>query len=123
MDQTALLLLYKKLFKEFVSFKSVSTDPQFQPEIKKTALWLQNLLKKNGFTVEIVRGFGNPLVLAEYKVDKKLPTVLIYGHYDVQPSEKHEGWTSDPFVLTERGGRLYGRGAVDNKGQILIYLA
>jgi len=113
---------YKKLLSKFVSFKSVSTDRAFQAEIEKAVLWLKKLLEENRFKVKIIRGFGNPIVLASYEVSHNVETCLIYGHYDVQPAAKNEGWRKDPFELFENRGRLYGRGVVDNKGQILIHI-
>jgi acetylornithine deacetylase/succinyl-diaminopimelate desuccinylase-like protein len=114
---------YKKLLHEYVSFKSISTDKKFLPEMTKTVKWLSNLLQKNGFKVQLLQGpKTNPIVFAEYVVDPKLETVLIYGHYDVQPAKKADGWTGEPFSLTEKGGRLIARGVVDNKGQNLIHI-
>ncbi|HET7098758.1 MAG TPA: M20/M25/M40 family metallo-hydrolase [Patescibacteria group bacterium] len=115
---------YKKLLKEFVAFKSVSTDPKFLPEIGKTVEWLKNLLTKNGFMVEIWKGKScNSVVFAQQTfTDNSLPTLLIYGHYDVQPAEKSDGWKSEPFDLVEEKGKLIGRGAADNKGQILAHI-
>lgn len=114
---------YLPLLKEFVSFKSISTDPQFQLEIKNVVAWLKNKFERNGFKVQIIKGYDNPLVLASYIFDKKLPTVLIYGHYDVQPANKVDGWKSEPFSLKDDGVRLYARGVIDNKGQVLIHMS
>ncbi len=123
---------YLPLLKEFVSFKSVSTDPQFQPEIKNMVEWLKKKFELNGFKVQIIKGYDNPLVLASYifnkqslasSAGKKLPTVLIYGHYDVQPANKSDGWKSEPFNLKDDGKRFYARGVIDNKGQVLVHMA
>lgn len=115
---------YFSLLKEFLSFKSISTDPAYLPEIKKTADWLQNLFTSNGFFVEIWEGkHTNPVVFASYVQDPSLKTVLVYGHYDVQPAQKTDGWFNDPFEVLEKDNRLYARGAVDNKGQVLIHIA
>lgn len=114
---------YVKLLKEYVSFKSFSTDLSYKDEMLKTVDWLSVLLKDNGFKVELLQGpKTNPVVLAEYIHDKKAETILIYGHYDVQPAEFSDGWNSDPFTLTEKSGRLIARGVVDNKGQNLIHI-
>lgn len=114
---------FKKLLAEYVALKSVSTDPVFAHEMQKTADWLAEYLKRHGFKIQMLKGpTTNPVVFAEYIQDPKLETVLVYGHYDVQPAAKSDGWASDPFVLTERKGRLYGRGVVDNKGQNLIHV-
>ncbi len=114
---------YQKLLAEFVSIKSISTDDQFRPEIDKTVSWLVNLFKTNGFQTEIYKGSNsNPVVFANYIHVQNKKTVLIYGHYDVQPAKKEDGWESDPFQLNEKNNRLFGRGVVDNKGQILIHI-
>lgn len=115
---------YKKLLTEFVSFKSISTDPKYLSEIEKTVVWLSNIFRQNSFKVRVFRTKeANPVVFAEYEVSKDAETALIYGHYDVQPAKKSEGWKSEPFVLEEKTGKLYGRGSVDNKGQIAIHIA
>lgn len=114
---------YLELLKEFTALKSVSTDPVFIPEMQKTAKWLISLFKNNGFTTHLVEGYGNPIVVAHFTAHPLHKNCLIYGHYDVQPAHVDDGWTSDPFILTERKGRLYARGAVDNKGQIMVHIA
>ena len=114
---------YLDLLKKLISFKSVSTDPAFKPGIVKTVNWLEKLLKANGFKVETASGFDNPIILASYIHNPSLKTCLIYGHYDVQPAFKEEGWFQDPFKLLVGEDRLYARGAVDNKGQITVHLA
>ncbi len=115
------------MLQEFLAFPSVSTDKTFQPAIKQTADWLTELFKRQGFTIETWNAPGcNPVVYARYKVAggaATAPTTLIYGHYDVQPATQEDGWESDPFTLVERDGRLFGRGVVDNKGQILVHMA
>lgn len=113
---------YKELLAEFISFKSISTDSQYQPEIQKTVAWLTDLFKDAGFTVENWKGSSsNPVVYASYTVDKDAETVLVYGHYDVQPALKSDGWDAEPFTLVEKKDRLIARGIVDNKGQVLIH--
>ena len=114
---------YKTLLKEYISFKSISTDKKFAGEMTKTANWLVKTLKSYGFKAELWHGkVCNPIVYASYIVDPKLETILIYGHYDVQPAEKSDGWKSDPFTLTDNGKKLIARGIVDNKGQNLIHI-
>ncbi len=117
--------LYKDLATEIIKFKSVSTDPGCVPELKKTADWLKKLFLANKFKVDIwTLGDSNPVVFASYELaTKNAETVLIYGHYDVQPAEKSDGWSGEPFTLREGKGRLYGRGIVDNKGQFLVHVA
>ncbi|HUC20188.1 MAG TPA: M20/M25/M40 family metallo-hydrolase, partial [Candidatus Polarisedimenticolaceae bacterium] len=87
--------------------------------------WLTALFDENGFTTESWKhGDSNPVVYARYNTKQpEAKTILVYGHYDVQPAGEDDGWASDPFRLEERSGRLYGRGVVDNKGQTLIHIA
>ncbi len=114
---------YHSLLSQFIAFKSISTDPAYQKELTQTASWLNDLLTSEGFESQLVTGYDNPIVLASLKIDKTLPTILIYGHYDVQPAAKEEGWKKDPFELETTDERLVARGVVDNKGQIMIHLA
>lgn len=114
---------YQNIVGELLKFKSISTDPAYQKDIHATAKWLVNLFHQSGFQARAVENYGNPIVVASYVVDESAPTALIYGHYDVQPAVFEEGWESDPFTLTQRNGRLYGRGVIDNKGQVSVHIA
>ncbi len=114
---------YCDLLKDFITFKSISTDPQYLKETADTADFLSDLFSKNGFTSEVIPGYDNPLVLAHYEADPQAETVLIYGHYDVQPAKQEDGWDNDPFTLDRKNERLFARGAIDNKGQIMIHIA
>lgn len=112
---------YLQLLKQFISYQSISTDKQFSPHIQETVHFLQKLFEQHGFTVQLLHGkVCNPVVFAYYQVDPHAETVLVYGHYDVQPAE---GWSTDPFAVREENGRLLARGIVDNKGQIMIHIA
>lgn len=114
---------YMDQLKEFLSIKSISTDSIFKEEMLKAATFVTDFLIQTGFNqVRIIETDKHPLVYGEYMVDEKLPTVLIYGHYDVQPADPYELWDSDPFEATERDGRLYARGASDDKGQVFMHL-
>lgn len=114
---------YKKLLSEFITHKSVSTDPQFQAGIQSTAEYLHEIFTSAGFESEIVENYDNPVVLARFEANPKAQTVLVYGHYDVQPAELEDGWDSNPFELTETEDKLIARGTIDNKGQIMIHIA
>lgn len=117
-----MLETYKSLLKEFVALKSVSTDPAFSTDINRTVEFLEGLFKTEGFEVTLLTSPRcNPVVVASYDAGKPSRT-LVYGHYDVQPAAADQNWTSDPFVLREADGRLYARGVVDNKGQVLIHI-
>lgn len=84
--------------------------------------YLQTLLQEHSFAVDIISGYGNPIVLASYHHNDKLPTCLVYGHYDVQMAEREDGWKYDPFSLHLGKDKIYGRGVADNKWQFLIHL-
>lgn len=112
---------YLALLGQFIKHKSVSTDAKFASDIARIVSWLQKLFKANGFKVKSYPGYGNPIIIAELLHDKSLETVLIYGHYDVQPATA-EGWFADPFSLLIGEERVYARGVVDNKGQILAHI-
>lgn len=105
---------------QFLRFKSISADPAFAQEIDRCAAWLRDYVaSKTGMKAELIETEGYPLIYAEdLRAGPKAPTVLIYGHYDVQPVDPLELWESDPFEPTERQGRVFARGAVDDKGQI-----
>ena len=108
----------------FVGFESVSGDPAAEPRLRACVDWLGGACREAGF--DDVRAFetsGNPVLLAEARSDRPdAPTVLIYGHYDVQPATAGQGWTSDPFTAEIREGCVYGRGVTDNKAPILVNL-
>lgn len=113
---------YKKLLAEFVALQSVSTDSAFLAEIKHAAQWLEKLFRDQGFRVTVLTDPDcNPIIVAHYDAGLA-ETLLVYGHYDVQPAEMEQGWNTDPFTLNEKSGRFFGRGATDNKGQILVHM-
>lgn len=91
--------------------------------MQKTAQWLKETFTTHNFTVEVIEGYDNPIVVAKYTTNPELKTCLIYGHYDVQPAEITDGWDSEPFTLTQRNNRIYARGGIDNKGQVAIHMA
>ncbi|MCO6429739.1 MAG: M20/M25/M40 family metallo-hydrolase [Deltaproteobacteria bacterium] len=105
-------------WKEFLRFKSISTDPKHDQDCIACATWLSKHLEGLGFHSSLVPTPGKPMVHATYEPPKRSgPAVLFYGHYDVQPVDPIEAWTTPPFEPTIREGRLYARGAQDNKGQ------
>jgi acetylornithine deacetylase/succinyl-diaminopimelate desuccinylase-like protein len=114
---------YRKLLDEAIKLRSISTDSQFAGDIAATAEWFKQIFEDKGFKAEVVTGYDNPIVVAHLEIDPSYKTCLVYGHYDVQPASQEEGWDSDPFIATERDGRIYARGAVDNKGQVLVHVA
>lgn len=113
---------YKKNATKLVSLKSVSADSTYREDLDQTAAFLKDLLKEKGLHAELLEGYGNPLVYGSYVVDPKKETCLIYGHYDVQPAVLADGWDTDPFTLSEKEGKFYGRGIMDDKCQFLIHI-
>ncbi len=101
---------------EFIAIPSVSTAPQHKADVMRCAEWLAAQLTAAGTNrVSVYPTDGHSVVYGEW-LGVSGPTLLVYGHYDVQPPEPIEQWTSPPFEATLRGGRLYGRGAADDKG-------
>ncbi|MEK9180383.1 MAG: dipeptidase [Patescibacteria group bacterium] len=109
--------------KELLSIPSVSALSEHKADIWRCAEWLENHLRGIGFPrVEIFETSGHPIVYAEWLVDPSKPTVLSYGHYDVQPPDPLNEWTSPPFEPAIREGHIYARGTSDDKGQIFTHL-
>lgn len=109
----------------FLRFKSISTDPAYAKDVRACAEWLKNYIaSKTPMKAEVIETEGYPLVYAEdLRAGPEAPTLLIYGHYDVQPVDPIALWHSDPFEPTERNGKIYARGAVDDKGQVFYAVA
>ena len=110
---------------EWLRIPSVSADPQFAGDCKKAARWLVDRLLEAGMEkAEMIETGGHPAVYAEWLKAPGKPTVLFYGHYDVQPAVKEDGWTTtEPFEPKQDGGRMWGRGTADDKGQVHCHLA
>ncbi|MEU4292241.1 dipeptidase [Kribbella sp. NPDC026596] len=109
---------------DLIRIPSVSYEPARAADVQRSAEATAALFEAEGFTVKIVRaGEGAPAVIAKKAAPAGKPTVLLYAHHDVQPTGPVEQWTSDPFEPTERGDRLYGRGAADDKAGIAAHLA
>ena len=110
--------------KKGLRIPSISSDPEHKPEMTQmTNLLCQHLISLGFDQVQTLSTAGHPAVYGEWCQQPNRPTVLIYGHYDVQPVDPVELWTSPPFEPKERGGKLYARGAVDDKGQVYMHLA
>ncbi|MCX6166256.1 MAG: dipeptidase [Ignavibacteriae bacterium] len=109
---------------EFLKIPSISNNAENKCDIENCAKWLQNHIKNIGFEkVDIYNTPGHPIVYAEYlKAGKDKPTVLIYGHYDVQPVDPLDLWTNPPFEPTIKDGKIFARGTTDDKGQLFIHL-
>jgi len=111
--------------KEFLAIPSVSTKPEHKPDMRRCAQWLADHLSFGGLDVKIMptgAASGAPIVVAKNKHVAGRATVLLYGHYDVQPPEPLELWTSPPFEPTVRDNAIYARGAADDKGQVWAHV-
>src|ERR1700712_5372201 len=114
--------LLDELF-DLLRFPSVSADPKYKPEVLKTADYVAQKLRDAGATnVEVCQTAGYPIVYGEKIIDANKPTVLVYGHYDVQPPDPLELWKTPPFEPTIRDGKIYARGACDDKGQFYMHV-
>jgi acetylornithine deacetylase/succinyl-diaminopimelate desuccinylase-like protein len=114
---------------EFIKIPSVSADIKFKQEVLKAASFLEeNLIKIEADNVQVFQTLGYPIVYADKIIDPKLPTILVYGHYDVQPADPYELWDSDPFnpivkkTKIHPQGAIFARGACDDKGQMFMHL-
>ena len=114
--------LLEELF-ALLRFPSVSADPKYKPEVLKTAEFVAGKLRDSGADkVEVCQTAGYPIVYGEKIIDSSKPTVLVYGHYDVQPPDPLELWKTPPFEPTVRDGKIYARGACDDKGQFYMHV-
>ncbi len=109
--------------KEYVRCQSVSTDPSFQTGMRECREFVSKLLGEMSLEVEVIETPLHPVILGKRKGPSDWPHVVIYGHYDVQPPDPLENWSSAPFEPTIKDGRIYGRGTADNKGPLMVHLA
>ncbi|HWO90260.1 MAG TPA: dipeptidase [Gemmatimonadales bacterium] len=109
--------------KSWLRIPSVSTLPEHAPDCRKAAEWLAQRLSGLGFSVETIPTSGHPILWAVGPEVPLAPTVLVYGHYDVQPPDPLNEWVTPPFEPTERNGNLYARGTADDKGQVFCVVA
>ncbi|MBC9711159.1 dipeptidase [Streptomyces sp. TRM66268-LWL] len=109
--------------KDWLRIPSVSAQPEHADDVRRSADWLAAKLKETGFPVtEVWETAGAPAVFAEWPSDDPdAPTVLVYGHHDVQPAAREDGWDTDPFEPETKGRQLYARGAADDKGQVFFH--
>ena len=108
---------------EFLRIPSVSARSEHRDDTRRTADWLADRMRGAGLDVSMHETPGHPIVLGEWRnAGEDAPTVLIYGHYDVQPAEPLELWTSPPFEPVIRDDRIYARGSVDDKGQLYLHV-
>lgn len=108
--------------KDLLRIPTVSADPECKPHMRRGAEFIRRQFADLGFDAEIVPTAGHPIVYAEWLKAPGAPTVMVYGHYDVQPADPLDLWTTPPFEPTIRDGRLYARGATDDKGQMFTHI-
>ena len=109
---------------EYLTIPSVSALSAHAGDVRRCAAWTADALRRVGLEhVEIVETAGHPIVYGDWLHAPGAPTALVYGHYDVQPADPVDAWTSPPFAPAVRDGRLYARGATDDKGQLFIHVA
>jgi acetylornithine deacetylase/succinyl-diaminopimelate desuccinylase-like protein len=109
--------------KRWIAIPSISADPERVADVRQCCTLIVERLRELGLEASALETDGNPLAYGEWLGAPGKPTILIYGHYDVQPVDPIELWTSPPFEGTVRDGKIFGRGAVDDKGQVLMHLA
>ena len=113
---------FEELWAQWLRIASISADPAFHGHMREAADWVAARLGGLGLAVLLIETAGNPLVYAETAQSPDRPTVLVYGHYDVQPVEPLNLWITPPFEPACRDGNLYARGATDDKGQVLTHV-
>jgi acetylornithine deacetylase/succinyl-diaminopimelate desuccinylase-like protein len=113
---------YVRELGEYLAIPSISALPAHQQDVRRCAEWTADHLRRIGLdSARLIETPGNPVVYAEWLGAEGAPTILFYGHYDVQPVDPLDLWESPPFEATVRDGEIYARGAVDDKGQIFMH--
>src|SRR5574338_568018 len=108
--------------KTYLAIPSISALPEHAADVRRCAEWSADELRRIGMqNVRLIETPGNPVVYADWLGAPGKPTILFYGHYDVQPVDPLEKWISPPFEATVRDGDIYARGAADDKGQVFMH--
>ena len=114
---------YVAELKRYLAIPSISALPERQNDVRRCAEWTADEMRRIGLeNVRLVETPGNPIVYGDWLHADGAPTILFYGHYDVQPVDPLELWESPPFDATVRDGEIYARGAADDKGQVFMHL-
>ena len=114
---------FEEQLKALLRIPSVSAQPDHNADTRRAAEFVRDDLRAMGVDARLIETKGHPLVFGERRDAPGKPTLLVYGHYDVQPADKEkDGWTTEPFEPVVRNGNLYARGATDDKGQMLTHL-
>lgn len=114
---------YLDELKSWVAIPSISANPDHRADVRRCCERLVQRMSQIGLDARVLETDGNPLAYGEWLKAPAKPTILIYGHYDVQPADPLDLWHSPPFEAQVRDGNIYGRGTVDDKGQVLMHLA
>src|SRR5204863_8355681 len=113
---------YLDELKAFLAIPSISALPEHAADVKRCADWCAEEMRRIGLqNVRLIQTPGNPVVYGEWLGAPGAPTILFYGHYDVQPVDPLDLWTSPPFEATVRDGEIYARGSADDKGQVFMH--
>lgn len=107
---------------EWLRIPSVSAQPEHADDVRRAGDWLVDRLERAGLDVRRVETDGHAAVVASWDGAVSAPTLLVYGHYDVQPASLDDGWAHDPFAPVVEGGRIHARGSTDDKGQLLCHV-
>ena len=114
---------YVEELKQYLAIPSISALPQHAPDVRRAAEWTAQSLRDAGLhNVRLIETPGHPVVYGEWLGAPGKPTILYYGHYDVQPVDPVELWTTPPFEATVRDGEIFARGAADDKGQVFMHI-
>ena len=114
---------YVEELKQYLALPSISALPQHAGDVRRTAEWTADALRAAGMqNVRLIETPGNPVVYGDWLNAPGKPTILYYGHYDVQPVDPVDLWTTPPFEATVRDGEIYARGAADDKGQVFMHI-
>jgi acetylornithine deacetylase/succinyl-diaminopimelate desuccinylase-like protein len=114
---------YISELKNYLAIPSISALPQHAGDVRKCAEWTADEMRRIGLeNVRLIETKGNPVVYGDWLHAANAPTILFYGHYDVQPVDPLDLWTTPPFDATVRDGEIYARGAADDKGQVFMHL-
>src|SRR4249919_450839 len=114
---------YISELKNYLAIPSISALPQHSGDVRKCAEWTADEMRRIGLeNVRLIETKGNPVVYGDWLHAANAPTILFYGHYDVQPVDPLDLWTTPPFEATVRDGEIYARGAADDKGQVFMHL-
>src|SRR5258705_11395478 len=114
---------YVEELKQYLAIPSISALPQHAAEVVRDAQWMADSIGNAGLQiVRLIETPGNPVVYGDWLNAPGKPTILFYGHYDVQPVDPLDLWTTPPFEATVRDGELYARGSADDKGQVFMHI-